>query len=243
VVEIRQSTLPEIIETEHRLVISPAQRYREYYTHAEATTAFISLFPKSVPPTLPIFARFWSLTKKHHLLALLSTVRLHQTQAMMNLRQTLEAAVCTAFAIVHTDPALFADSTEDGILDPSQTLSRKRYKWLDDNFPDASLYIKTHKDQINKSTAHANIVYTHRVFERREKEYYLPFFDREDDYYTCADLYTIGAIGISLMNLFYGVNDRFGKPIEFVKDFEAQLLALNAQSEALQKEMLADRKR
>lgn len=60
---IEQSTLPEIIETEHRLVMSAAERYREYYKYAEAVTAFISLFAKSVPPTLPIFARFWSLTK------------------------------------------------------------------------------------------------------------------------------------------------------------------------------------
>jgi hypothetical protein len=55
-----------------------------------------------------------------------------------------------------------------------------------------------------------------------------------------TDLYTIGAIGISMMNLFYGVNDRNGRPIEFVEDFEPRLLSLNAQSEALQKEMLAD---
>ena len=74
----------------------------EYYKHAEATTSLISFFAKSVPQTLPIFARFWSQTKKHHLLALLSTVRLHQSQAMMDLRLTLEAAVCAAFAIVHT---------------------------------------------------------------------------------------------------------------------------------------------
>ena len=193
-VDIQQSTLPEIIETEHRLA----------------------------------------------LLALLSTVRLHQTQAMMDLRQTLEAAVCAAFAIVHTDPALFADTTEAGALDSSQTLSRKRYRWLDDNFPDASLYIKGHKDWINNSTAHANIVYTHRIFELKEREYNLPFFDIEDDYYTRTDLYTIGAIGISLMKLFYGVNDRHGRPIEFVADFERRLLALNAQSDELQKEMLAN---
>lgn len=199
-VVIQQSALPEIIETEHQLAISAAERYSEYYKHAEATTSLISFFAKSVPQTLPIFARFWSQTKKHHLLALLSTVRLHQSQAMMDLRLTLEAAVCAAFAIVHTDPALFADTAEDGILDPSQALARKRYRWLDDNFPDASLYIKGHKHRINNATAHANIVSTHRIFALQGREYILPFFDIEDEYYTHTDLYTIGAIGISVMN-------------------------------------------
>jgi hypothetical protein len=140
-IEIKQCTLPEIIETEHRLAISAAERYGAYYAHAEAVTSFLSLFPKSVPSTLPIFARFWSLTKKHHLLALLSTVRLHQTQAMMDLRQTLEAAVCAAFAIAHIDPALFADITDGGVLDSSPRLARRRYKWLEDNFRDASIIL------------------------------------------------------------------------------------------------------
>jgi hypothetical protein len=159
---------------------------------------------------------------------------------MLDLRQTLEAAVCTAFAIAHNDPVLFVDTREDGILDSSKTLAAKRYRWLSDNFSDASRYIKDHKDRINNSTAHANIVYTHGIFEHGEGEYNLPFFDIEDKYHVYTDLYTIGAIAISLMNLFYGVNERYGRPIEFVDNFEQRLLSLAAESEALQKEMLAD---
>jgi hypothetical protein len=142
--------------------------------------------------------------------------------------------------MVHTDAALFADTSEEEVLDSSQALSRKRYKWLDENFPDASEYVKNHKNHINRSTTHANVVYTYRIFEHREREYILPFFDIEDKYYIYTDLYTIGAIGISLINLFYGVNDRHGKPIEFVDDFGPRLLSLASQSEELQKQMLAD---
>jgi hypothetical protein len=47
---------------------------------------------------------------------------------MLDLRQTLEAAVCTAFAIAHNDPVLFVDTREDGILDSSKTLAAKRYR-------------------------------------------------------------------------------------------------------------------
>jgi hypothetical protein len=90
VVEIKQSTLPDIIDTEHRLTLAARERCGNFYAQAESATAFLSLFIESVPPTLPIFARFWSLTKKHHLLAMLSTVRLHHVQAMFDLRQSLE---------------------------------------------------------------------------------------------------------------------------------------------------------
>jgi hypothetical protein len=239
VVDIKQSTLPDIIETEHRLTLAARERYADHYALAETATAFLSLFVTSVPPTLPMFARFWSLSKKHHLLALLSTVRLHHTQAVLDLRQSLEAAVCAAFAIVHTDPALFAD-TKNGILESTKGLSTKRYRWLEKNFPEASQYIKEHKDRINISTAHANIVYTHRIFEQGKGEFNLPFFDNEDPYHVQTDLYTVGATAISLMNLFYGVNDRNCKPLHFVSNFEDRLLALDARFKALQAKMLAD---
>jgi hypothetical protein len=239
VIEIKQSTLQEIIETEQRLTLAARERYADHYALVETATAFLSLFVTSVPPTLPVFARFWSLSKKHHLLALLSTVRLHHIQAMLDLRQSLEAAVCAAFAIVHTDPALFAD-TKNGILESTKALSTKRYRWLDKNFPEASQYIKEHKDRINSSSAHANIVYTHQIFEHGEREFNLPFFDNEDPYHVQTDLYTVGTTAISLMNLFYGVNDKNGKPLHFVPNFESRLLSLDAQFKALQAKMLAD---
>ena len=141
--------------------------------------------------------------------------------------------------IVHTDPALFAD-TKNGILESTKALSTKRYRWLEKNFPDASRYIKEHKDRINISTAHANIVYTHTIFEQGEREFNLPFFDNEDPYHVQTDLYTVGATAISLMNLLYGVNDRNCKPLRFAPNFEDRLLALNARFEALQAKMLAD---
>src|SRR6516164_11309174 len=40
-----------------------------------------------------MFARFFSLLKKHHMLALLSALRLHKVQTMINLRQVLEAGI------------------------------------------------------------------------------------------------------------------------------------------------------
>ena len=45
-----------------------------------------------------------------------------------------------------------------------------------------------------------------------------PFFDFEDDYAVRTDLWRTGNIAISLLDLFYGVNQSVGS-IKFVDDF------------------------
>lgn len=69
------------------------------------------------------------------MLALLSTVRLHKVQSMMNLRQVLEAGAAAAFAIANPEMQHFADTDANGFLDPSKALAKKRYAWLDKHFP------------------------------------------------------------------------------------------------------------
>jgi hypothetical protein len=57
--------------------------------------------------------------KKHHMLAMFSTLRLHRVQAMMNLRQVLEAGASATFAIANPEQHHFVDTDQHGILDPS----------------------------------------------------------------------------------------------------------------------------
>ena len=76
-----------------------------------------------------MFSRLFSQLKKHHLLALFSTIRLHRVQALMNLRLVLEAGAAAAFAIANTDLGHFADTDEDGLLNPTKELGAKRYGW------------------------------------------------------------------------------------------------------------------
>jgi hypothetical protein len=116
-----------------------------------------------------IFVLFLSQVRKHHTLALFSTVPLHRIQAMMDLRQTLEAGACAAYAIANTDPADFADKDQDRILNPTQDLARKRYKWLEQNFSVGSNAIKRIKESINKSAAHSNIADAHLNFSPFEQ--------------------------------------------------------------------------
>jgi hypothetical protein len=81
-------------------------------------------------------------------------------------------------------------------------------------------------------TAHANLVYTGSNFEVS-----LPFFDFEDDYAVKSDLWRIGNIAISLLDLFYGVNQSVGS-IKFVEDFSQRFGILVERSNALRAEMM-----
>jgi len=187
-----------------------------------------------------IFVRFLSQVKKHHTLALLSALRLHKIQAMMNLRQTVEAGACAAYALANPNPDDFATTTELGILDSSQALAKKRYRWLNQNFREASDYLRTFKQNINSSTAHANIAYTTNNFRLEENRELVaaPFFDFEDSYYVKTDLWMIGSLGLSLLNLFVGVNRQY-PVLTLIPDFQSRCDELIRRDSALEAEMKA----
>jgi len=112
-------TLDEIIESERKMPLLAKTRYGEFYNNAVACSILLSNCIAKIDRSRMMFLRFLALTKKHHMLALLSTVRLHRVQAMMNLRQVLEAGAAAAFAIANPEGHHFADVDEQGILDPS----------------------------------------------------------------------------------------------------------------------------
>ena len=129
--------------------------------------------------------------KKQQFLAFLSALRLHNVQAMMNLRQVLEAGAAAAYAIANPNVEDFVDIDEFGIMDPSTKLLGKRYKWLGEQYPVASNWIKETKDEINANSAHANIISGSRTFRVSEdgKGVSTPFFDVEDTDYVKIDLW------------------------------------------------------
>ena len=127
--DFKQKTIDDIIESEHLTVSTAPQRYGAYYTIELDLAEFLSSAVKSVNRDHAIFVRFLSQVKKHHLLAVFSTVRQHQIQAMMNLRQVLENGACAAFAIANPEPTHFASTTPGGTLDTSNKLN-DAYKWL-----------------------------------------------------------------------------------------------------------------
>jgi hypothetical protein len=206
--DLLQSTLEEITESEGKMPLLARTRYGEFYKNAVACSIFLSNCIAEIHHSRMMFARFLALTKKHHMLAVLSTVRLHRVQAMMNLRQVLEAGAAAAFAIANPEVHHFAEMDKQGILDASPQLARKRYRWLNKHYPTKSEWIRATKDRINESAAHANVVSSENVFrvDEEEKVANTPFFDIEDDYFVKVDLWQSAAVGLELMDLFYGVN-------------------------------------
>src|ERR1700733_13609891 len=144
-----QSTVEEIIESERAMLLGAKERYGKYYTHARGVSVFLSLCITGIDHDRMMFGRFHSHMKKHHMLALFSTVRLHRVQAMMNLRQVLEAGAAGAFAIPNPEQHHFVDEDEYGILDPAQKLATKRHAWLHKHYEKKSQWIKDTKGGVN----------------------------------------------------------------------------------------------
>ncbi len=238
--EFLQGTVPQILDSEKEMVLSAPERYGKYYETALECSLLMTHFLKSVDPDRWVFAAFLSQVKKHHTLALFSAVRLHKAQAMMVLRQALEAGACAAFAIANPDPAQFVDADEHGILDPSQKLAKKRYNWLAKNYPDGSIEIEKIKQQINTSDAHANLISAHSTFRTDDEAglFTTPFFDIEDEDFVKTHLWQIGHVALTLLHFFYKINER-RDVIKFVDNFWPQIQALGQKNESLRAEMMA----
>ena len=237
--DFKQSTNGEILESEREMVLKGAERYGDYFNNASDFNALLNQFVKSIDPDRFIFAMFLSQIRKHHTLALFSAIRLHRIQAMMDLRQVLEAGSCAAYAIAHTNQADFAGTNEAGLLDPSKKLAQKRYKWLERNFKEGSEAIKRMKLNINNSTAHSNIVYadSNFQFDDRQRRFETPFFDIEYEYLVKTDLWQIGNIAMGLMDLFYGINKGLSV-IKFLDDFIPRLKRHQVDNQKLEAEMM-----
>lgn len=236
----KQRTIAEMLESETSMVLRAPERYPRFYPHAEEAVVFFSNFLRSIDRDRFAFAMFLSLAKKHLMLALLSTVRLHRVQATMDLRQVLEAGASAAFAIANPEQQHFVETDDLGILHASRKLTDKRHKWLEKHFPVGSDAIKGMKATLNEAMGHANLLSAWNNFRFNDSDgsFDAPFFDIEDEYFVKADLWMVGNIAVGLMDLFYGVNKR-RDVIKFVDDFAARLGKLRNDNAALHAEMTA----
>jgi len=236
--EFRQNTIGQIIDSERDMILTAPARYGKHYDSALECSLLLTQFLKSVDADRWIFGSFLSLAKKHHTLALFSLLRLHKVQAMLNLRQTLEAGACAAFAIAHPGHEHFVVADEHDILDPVS--AGKRYTWLDKNYNAGSTRIKEIKQQINSSTAHANLISTHNTFriEREDGWFSAPFFDLEDEHFVKVDLWMISDVAITLMHYFNEINEE-RSVLKFVDNFDYLIQKVVQQNSELRTELMS----
>lgn len=229
-----------IAKAEMEMVATAPERYGKFYDTAANGSLFLGHFLKSINPDRWIFASFLSQVKKHHALALLSVVRGHQVQSMMNLRQVIEAGTCAAYAIANIEHTDFVYIDDYGILDPSKTLTVMRYKWLEKHYTDESNKIKGIKDTFNEFASHSNLIYGQKTFQYDDwkNRFDTPFFDIGDEYHVKTDLWMLTNVGLILMDLFYKVNNG-RNVIEFADDFPHRMTTLATENDTLKAGMIS----
>lgn len=229
----RQATIQEILDSERDMVLAAPTTYGAYYDHAFQCSVYFTHFVKSIPESRFVCANFLSQTKKHLMLSLFSTVRLHKVQAKLTLRHALESGANAAFAIANPDHTHFVIET-GGILEAPKSLTQKRYNWLDDNYSAGSKAIKDIKDQINQTIAHSSLITTHHpiIPSPGQSDFRTPFFDDDDTYHVETDLWLIGRTAIVLMDIIWGVNQD-GKVIGFTDDFLTVFQRLQSENQRL----------
>lgn len=234
VTEIKQDTVPDIIESEYKMILNGEERYGEFFIHVSKANELISAFIKSIDPDRYIFAIFLSQVKKHLLLAQFSALRLHHIQTCINLRQALEAGSWAAYAIGNIEKDKFCEEDEKGFLTWPEKFKITKNAWLAKFFPDASYSLKRQIKSIGDTTGHSNIVYAHNNFKFSGDVFETPFFDFEDGYRVKTDLWQIANIAYGLMDLFYGVYLKFGG-IKFSDQFIEGIKALKKENDILKK--------
>ena len=233
--DLKQSNLTEIIESEHELLKKAPETYGEFFSHSLESYKLLQSFVLKIKDEGWLFVAFLAHLRKHSLLALLSVVRLHHVQAVMNLRQVLESGANAAYALRNPNSNDFAKLTDEGILNLTENLKDKRYKWLEKNYSKGSTAINSMKKAL-QAYSHSNIIDAHRTFKYEEKgkvaRLITPDFDFENEYQTKSNLWSIANISMGLMDLFYGVNQK-QKIITFSLDFVGRLQALDGENRKL----------
>lgn len=239
--ELKQSTLDEIADSEHVLIKDASRAHGDFFDTAHALTSLLSTQIKSIDrPEKFIFVAFHGQVKKHLILALLSTVRRHHAQASMDMRQVLEAGAWAAYAMAHDDTSRFCDVGANGLVTVPKRLEKARNKWLSENYPARSAEIQRLKAHINESSAHASVIHAMTAFKMRDADnpgFDTPIFDPEHRSQMLSDLWFVGNTAQGLVDLFHAVNER-EKVFREADDFAAQFLACVAKSNQQRADMM-----
>ena len=197
-------------------------------------------FLKSAEIDAWIFVFFLSQVQKFATLSILSTVRQHNAQALMNVRQMFESGVLAAYALIEKDISAYYYEDKYKCACEKKGIRNKAYNWLKENYKSHSDTIKNQKNIINNMWTHSSILLTLLNSDISEdKKFINSIFDKEDDVITKNQLWFIA-------NSCWGLMDLYAKLINTTKmaklsdDFWVKMKQFGDENELLKKELMQD---
>jgi hypothetical protein len=233
-------TLIDISKEDDRLIGEAKIKYGKIYDNTENLVFFLWDFLKSAEADAWIFASFLSQVRKFAILSLLSTIRKHNAQSLMDIRQIFEASVLATYSLHERNDTTYYYKDKNDVAYVKENVRAKAYKWLGDNYKNHSDTIKNQKQIINNMWTHANILLTPLNFRLEGEEKFLSsVFDNEDDFQAKNNLWF-------LANSCWGLLDLFAREIIKTKmaklsdDFVLKMQQFGKDNEFLKKELTAD---
>lgn len=231
-------SLTNISEEENILINEAKNKYGGVYNNAENLVFLLWDFLESVEADAWIFASFLSQVQKFAILSLLSTIRHHNAQSLMNIRQFFEAGILAAYSLHERNDTTYYYKDKNDVDYAKENVKGKAYQWLEKNYKSHSDSIKNQKEIINSMWTHSSILLTPLNFElKSDKKFLTSLFDKEDDFHTKSDLWF-------LANSCWGLLDLFEKEITKTKmaklsdDFASNMKQYGEDNTELKKEFV-----
>ncbi|MFH1971221.1 MAG: hypothetical protein ABIJ05_02455 [Patescibacteria group bacterium] len=233
-------TLTEIIEGEHNKTLNALNRYGGNFAHNLRVFQLLESFLTEFKAPQDMFLRFYYSVRNFYLLTLFSTIRLHHVQSSLNLRQLIESGTDAAYSIAFPDVKKFAKTDEFGIMDSTDKLKGKRYKWLNKNYPATSKAILNIKKPVQVSS-HSNLIDTNRGYKFHSSsdgaQIQVSYFDFEDDYMEKTALWQLANTTLAIMGLWYEISQSY-KSIEVIPKFSEKHSELMQENQKIKDEVM-----
>jgi hypothetical protein len=212
-------TLTDIIIEEHALSLKAGERYGDVFANTldvfNLIENFFAGYIGNYDEGADLFIKFYTALRNFYLLSLFSTVRLHQVQASMDLRQFIESGINAAYSLANPKYKDFAKTDEFGLLKSTKKLKKKRNNWIDKKYSKTSADIKRIKKLVEFST-HSNLVDTYRNSKHLYRNVgkaktITSYFDFEDPYFISVGLWQLANTALAVLGLIYEVNRDYKK--------------------------------
>ncbi|MEW9702952.1 hypothetical protein [Paenibacillus sp. SI8] len=225
--------------TEHQMIINSFDEYGDYYRYATESIDLLNGFIASIRTDAHVFMIFLSQIQKSSILAVLSTLRRHDVQALMTVRHLLESSVLATYSFIEHDLDEYAYTSKNGYAIEKKKIKERARKWLNAEFPEYSNKIKQIKGQINDFYAHANLLSAFANYEFSEVDKItLRLFDKKEDLFIKQRLWWIGNICFGIMDLFIKVNQKY-PIITLINEIDERMISLARYNNKLQEELMS----